>query len=378
MVVDTEYYETLGLTPESSDASAIKKAYRKLALKWHPDKNPDNRDEAEKKFKDISVAYDILSDPEKKTAYDNFGKDLSPSGPSQSSRRGSNFHHSPHFTFHSADDIFQSFFGTSNIFDLFDNDPFFRQGSSSRSRGGRMNDPFGGFMSNMGGFGGSGGTSISFSSNMGGFGGSNFSSVSSSTQIINGKRIETTTRNENGVETVEVKENGVLTQKTVNGQQQQITNGSSNSSGTRSIRSGSSRSGRDRGSQNSNQSRPGNRRSNNQNRAHTTQLTMSNNMQPQHHNQQLQQQQQQQQTQPHRQSSHPQNMRSARQAHDSFFNEDDMDLQQSIFNSFSRPQQNHGHQDPFGQDFPFRGGNPFGGGFPFGNTGSMFGNGFPF
>ena len=69
MVVDPEYYNTLGLTPGESDESKIKKAYRKLALKWHPDKNQDNKEEAEKMFKDISVAYDILSDKDKKQIY---------------------------------------------------------------------------------------------------------------------------------------------------------------------------------------------------------------------------------------------------------------------------------------------------------------------
>ena len=52
----------------------IKKAYRKLALKYHPDKNIGDKEESSKKFKEISEAYQILSDPEKKKIYDNFGK----------------------------------------------------------------------------------------------------------------------------------------------------------------------------------------------------------------------------------------------------------------------------------------------------------------
>ena len=55
------YYEMLELTKNASEAD-IKKAYRKLALKWHPDKNPNNQKEAEIRFKEISEAYEVLSD----------------------------------------------------------------------------------------------------------------------------------------------------------------------------------------------------------------------------------------------------------------------------------------------------------------------------
>ncbi|MCE5281553.1 MAG: DnaJ domain-containing protein [Deltaproteobacteria bacterium] len=68
-----DYYKILGVE-KSCDSEAIKKAYRKLALKYHPDRNPNNR-EAEERFKKISEAYAVLSDPEKRKQYDNFGSD---------------------------------------------------------------------------------------------------------------------------------------------------------------------------------------------------------------------------------------------------------------------------------------------------------------
>ena len=66
-----DYYEVLGLS-KGADENSIKKAYRKLAKKYHPDTNPDNK-EAEKNFKEVTEAYSVLSDPEKKKMYDQFG-----------------------------------------------------------------------------------------------------------------------------------------------------------------------------------------------------------------------------------------------------------------------------------------------------------------
>lgn len=66
-----DLYETLGVSKSASDDD-IKKAYRKLAMKYHPDRNPDNK-EAEEKFKEVQKAYAILSDAQKRAAYDQFG-----------------------------------------------------------------------------------------------------------------------------------------------------------------------------------------------------------------------------------------------------------------------------------------------------------------
>src|SRR5512134_3975390 len=66
-----DYYEVLGVNRDA-DEEAMKKAYRKLAMKWHPDRNPDNP-KAEEHFKEAKEAYEVLTDPHKRAAYDQFG-----------------------------------------------------------------------------------------------------------------------------------------------------------------------------------------------------------------------------------------------------------------------------------------------------------------
>ena len=73
MATNSDYYDILGVSKGSS-ADEIKKAYRKQALEWHPDRHKDDKEAAEKRFKEINEAYQVLSDPQKKSAYDQYGK----------------------------------------------------------------------------------------------------------------------------------------------------------------------------------------------------------------------------------------------------------------------------------------------------------------
>merc|ERR1719409_2720146 len=68
-----DYYKVLGVD-KSASSNEIAKAYKKLALKYHPDKNPEGKEKAEENFKKITEAYEVLNDAEKRKSYDQFGK----------------------------------------------------------------------------------------------------------------------------------------------------------------------------------------------------------------------------------------------------------------------------------------------------------------
>lgn len=78
-MADSDYYQVLGIS-KSAGEDEIKKAYRAKARKYHPDLNPEKKQEAEAKFKEVQEAYDVLSDPDKKAQYDRFGKAFNQGG----------------------------------------------------------------------------------------------------------------------------------------------------------------------------------------------------------------------------------------------------------------------------------------------------------
>ncbi|XP_044523502.1 dnaJ homolog subfamily B member 2 [Gracilinanus agilis] len=199
--MESSYYEILNVPPNASPDD-IKKAYRKKALEWHPDKNPDNKDFAEQKFKEVAEAYEVLSDKNKRDIYDRYGKDgLSGAADSGSPWSGSGGFT---FTFRNPDEVFREFFGSQDPFSEIFDDRGLGQGPTSRRTFFSFGSPF----SARPAFA----SSISFGS-----GAHALRSVSTSTTYVDGRRITTRRIRENGEERVEIEEDGQLKSVLVNG-----------------------------------------------------------------------------------------------------------------------------------------------------------------
>ncbi|KAH0520319.1 DnaJ-like protein subfamily B member 6 [Microtus ochrogaster] len=100
--------------PRTQEVEACGSLYRKQALKWHPDKNPENKEEAERKFKQVAEAYEVLSDAKKRDIYDKYGKEGLNGGGGGGSHFDSPFEFG--FTFRNPDDVFREFFGGRDPF----------------------------------------------------------------------------------------------------------------------------------------------------------------------------------------------------------------------------------------------------------------------
>jgi curved DNA-binding protein CbpA len=246
------YYEVLGVEITAKPAD-IKKAYRRLALSWHPDKNLNNKEEAEKMFKQIAEAYEILSDPEKRATYDKYGEWGLKNGHTQRSSATKTTHHTHFddpfsFEFRSPFDVFSEFFGGRDPFkDFFGpngHDPFAafahfpdpfddffitpvgtpqRRPSISAVRS--MNAGLGSMLQNSLNYAhihdphsksGGASTIIQFSA---GAPGENAAvrKTSTSTKMEGGKKIITKKTTENGQETIEVMTDGIVTDLKING-----------------------------------------------------------------------------------------------------------------------------------------------------------------
>ncbi|CAH0478007.1 unnamed protein product [Peronospora belbahrii] len=130
-----DYFQILCLSQSASD-SDVKRAYRKLAVQWHPDKNRSNP-RAEEIFKKISEAYEVLSDIKKRQHYEQYGKAGLQNGAPQTTEHYGFHGHTGGFSAQRARDIFESFFGGEDPFEAFFGDRRQRRGSKRFG-----NDPF--------------------------------------------------------------------------------------------------------------------------------------------------------------------------------------------------------------------------------------------
>lgn len=216
----SDYYKILKV-PKTASVDEIKKAYRKLALKWHPDKNPENTSEANKKFREISEAYEVLSDPNKRKMYDRHGKDFNKTSAGHN-EEFFDFSGFGHFNFRDPEEVFREFFG-GTLFDIF-GDMGFSSGSRRHSRS--LFNPFDRMFSDdlrssdsRGTF-----TCSTMESSFSNFGSpsSYVKRTSTTTQYVDGKKVTTKKVIENGKEVIMKYENDVLKSKVVDGISQSI------------------------------------------------------------------------------------------------------------------------------------------------------------
>lgn len=250
----TEFYKVLEISRTATEAE-IKKSYKKLALRWHPDKNPENLDEANRKFREISEAYEVLIDDKKRKIYDQYGREGLIGHNNDGFNYGRHNNRRQHtgmdsdfifngfpFVFRDPNDVFREFFGGSPFDDVFFNPGLNRRhhhgGSHSRHRASHPQNIMSPFLSfqltddmfaphmglnPFGGMPGNGNiTSISSFGGSSRGGASNVRQINTSTLFVNGVKKTTKKVLENGVETITSYENDVLKSKTVNGVAQAI------------------------------------------------------------------------------------------------------------------------------------------------------------
>lgn len=195
MAVEREdYYEVLGISRDASSED-VKKAYRKAAFRWHPDKNPHDKEHASTMFKSAAEAYEVLADPQKRLLYDRGGKEALKGGLDFGSGRGG-------ASMGEAFDIFRKFFGGRDPFA--DMNRMFEDMQLGRGLDGDRRKSTRGMASMFGVDSFSGMSSGSFRSSSNG-GGTDSGVVSSSikiiTKIVDGQRVtvtEKTVRNADG------------------------------------------------------------------------------------------------------------------------------------------------------------------------------------